>query len=60
MIAKNYDEINWAYCLKKLAALQYDILEAYKKKDPHRIRKHDSDMAATRYYEIILSFCCIG
>jgi RNA-directed DNA polymerase len=37
MIAKNYDEINWAYSQKKLAVLQHDILEAYKKKDSHRI-----------------------
>ena len=37
MIAKNYDEIDWAYSQKKLAVLQHDILEAYKKKDSHRI-----------------------
>ena len=34
MIAKNYDEIDWAYSQKKLAVLQHDILEAYKKKIP--------------------------
>jgi hypothetical protein len=36
MIARNYDEIEWAQSQKKLASLQYDVLKAYREKDSQK------------------------